>query len=330
MIKRLNRVGRTTLAGLIAFGATLGGITIAQALWSDNDNTIILPLPVGNVAFGVSTNVSSWPAPNENATTAPKGYPAVPLSSPLYIVIPGAVIAQIMDQTGPDPEWIIWPFTVYGRADGVFGMEYDLIQVGQSRRTLTVCEDDAGYEYACYENRVAHSLGNGGTASYQTLLGHSTLIVFPAALGRDCSNVPEVNRETTRNVHVLDAAGGLYPTAVEIVPSLRTQEDGYHPWCVALKFNHRPDTEYVADATVRGTGQSDDAIHVDFDQWRAWVAFPPIIPPVGTYGARGTAEGIGEDGSISRDHDENYFPIHPDPALEPDVLLRATPRAFRS
>ena len=302
------------------FVAATVGITAAQALWRDSDNTVVAPVPVGNVGFGVSTGfrTSDDDGTYVRETTVASAEDTF-RGVPLYVRVPGSVIQQVMDLAPPvfpymatdEPEqWVVWRFNVYGRADGHFGLNYDIEPVSQVQRgSDTVVRDLAA-----------------GVGSYQTLLGHSTMIVFPGSASGDCTAVPGI--EGSANVHAV-AAPNEPASGVSIIPASNGMIYASQPWCAAVKFNTTPDSEYIADARANALGYG-GRIHTHFDQWRAIVAFDPSIPPVGMYGARGTAEGTGEDGSISRDYDEWHSPIRPDPNNEPDVILRISPHVVTS
>ncbi|MCL2593910.1 MAG: hypothetical protein FWD83_00075 [Promicromonosporaceae bacterium] len=310
---------RSGVIGAIAFAVTLGGMAAAQALWQHGQTTVVAPLPIGNVAFGVSTGVltDSAETTTYERTTTVASAEDITRGVPLYVRVPGEVIAQVMNQRPPVfpdettdelVEWVTWRFAVYGRADGFYGMNYDVEPVSQVLRGT---------------DETVRSLADG-IGSYQTLLGHSTMVVFPAAENGECTAVPGV--PGGQNVHSI-ATPASPSTDMELIPNVSSTTTSRHAWCVGVRFNSILDGEYIAEAIASGLGL-DGRMHRDFDQWRAIVAFPPAIPPVGTYGARGTAEGIGEDGAISRDHDEWYAPVAPNPDNEPDVILRITPQVL--
>ena len=307
-------------AGVIAataFAAALGGMSTASALWTHQRSATVAPLPVGNVAFGVSTGVQT----DDEATTTYDRVTTVASAGdatrgePLQVRIPGAVIAQVTDQRPPifpdeeaghEVEWVTWRFVVYGRADGVFGMTYSV-------------EPDRQVERGT--DHTVRPLADG-IGSHQTLLGHSTMVIFPAAANGECTAVPGVTGG--QNVHAVVAPNEPATDVTMISTDIETTTSR-HTWCVGVRFNSTPDGEYIADAQTSGLG-FDGRLHRDVSQWRAIVTFPPAIPPVGIYGARGAAEGIGEDGSIARDHAEWHSPLTPNPDNEPDVLLRITPQ----
>lgn len=286
--RRRARWRLATLGAVVSVGA-VGGLSTAQALWGIRNEVTLAGAPVGSVAFGVSTQDD--------------GEVITSLGDPLGLRIPGAVIAEVMNQSGLDPDPVVWRFTMHGRADGLLGMEFDVDAIAQLYRGT---------------DTVVRSLIDGA-GSAQTLLGHSTMVIFRAGPGGDCYAVPDV--DTSRNVHLIDAEG------VELVTPGLSVDEAVQQWCVAIRFNVQADGEYIAEGHARGTG-ADGFPHAHFDPWSAYVAFPPSIPPLGNYAARGAAEGIGEDGMTARDFDEWYSPISPDPAGEPDVLLRATPRVI--
>ena len=200
---------------------------------------------------------------------------------------------------------MIWRFQVTGAALGIAGLDYDITlgdQVWHDGRSAALTE---------------------GVAQEGTLLADSTVRIYPAGLGDDCSVIPDapVDGEAAVNVHLLDAsdrtlqAPAANPTGTEVTQT----------WCVAMLWNHRADGVYVSEASARGIAV-DGSENRDFDTWDAAVAFPASLNAIGVYDHTAWAEGTGDDGTLSRDDSSWSGSVHPDPAGEPDLVIRIDPR----
>jgi hypothetical protein len=272
--------------------ATFGLMTAAHALWTVNDTVLLPTVATGSVTFAARAD--------DGARTVSAG------GAPVTLTLPGARIAEVLEETGPDPQPVFWRFTASGAALGITGLVYDV------RVTAQVAADGTSVDLS------------GGVARPGTVLAGSTLTVYPAVAGGDCSGVPAapapVEGEARRNVHVL--AGTQHVL----------QEPGTNPagepvsqeWCVAMIWNHDSDGRYANDVHVTARGE-DGTASAALAQWRAGVAFPPLLEASGTYAGRGSAAALGEDGTTSRAHSDWWAVLHPDPAGEPDVTVTLDP-----
>jgi hypothetical protein len=147
-------------------------------------------------------------------------------------------------------------------------------------------------------------------AAKGTVLAGSTMRVFQAADG-DCSTVPAAQGDLTGVV--------LQDTNANHPGDLITDE-----WCVSIIWNYDPDGYHLNNAAASGT--ADDARPVfAFAQFGAYIAFPASLDPLGIHKNTVSVQGIGEDGTISRDDDEFDALIFPDPSKEPAIPITLTP-----
>lgn len=274
------------IAGVMAFGV----VSTANALWTANDAVVVPELRTGAVTFGA--------AAESQRVLSTSG-------EPVEIALPGTEIATVLDQGGLRTEPVIWRFQVTGAALGIAGLDYDITlgdQVWHDGRSAALTE---------------------GVAQDGTLLADSTVRIYPAGLGDDCSVIPDapVDGGAAVNVHLLDAsdrtlqAPAANPTGTEVTQT----------WCVAMLWNHRADGVYVSEASARGIAV-DGSENRDFDTWDAAVAFPASLNAIGVYDHTAWAEGTGDDGALSRDDSSWSGSVHPDPAGEPDLVIRIDPR----
>ncbi|WP_158375380.1 hypothetical protein [Cellulosimicrobium cellulans] len=290
MSRRGARVAVTAQAtAVVVFGL----VTAAHALWSVDDVVLQPMVQTGSVAFA---------AGSEGAP------PTVSAGGAVVLTLPGSRVADVLDRMGPDPEPVLWRFTATGAALGIAGLSYD-VQV-----TAQVAPDGTRHDLS------------GGVARPGTVLAGSTMSVYPAAGadGTDCSAVPAApapaEGEAPRNVHA-------HAAAQHVLQQPGANPDGEpvtQTWCVALTWNHDPDGRYANDVHVVARG-ADGTSSRALDQWRAGVAFPPLLDASGTYAGRGSVAALGEDGTTSRAHDDWWAVLHPDPDGEPDVTLTLSP-----
>jgi hypothetical protein len=271
---------------------TFGLVTAAHALWSTDDTVFLPVVPTGSVAF---------------AARSGDGPAAVSVGgSPVTLTLPGTVVAEVLDRTGPDPEPVLWRFAASGAAFGITGLVYDV------RVTAQVAADGTTHDLA------------DGRALPGTVLAGSTMAVYPAAAGGDCAGVPAAPEpaegEPAGSVHTHAATGhvlqepGTNPTGEPVV-----QE-----WCVALAWDRAPDGRYAGDAHVVA-GAADGTSSRAVASWRAGVAFPPLLDATGAYAGRASVAALGQDGTTSRAQDDWQAVLHPDPSGEPDVVLTLAP-----
>lgn len=285
--RRLTRGGYVTgLAAAAALALALG----AQALWSDHGTGTGGSMKIGSVRFGA---------------TAEDGTPSTPADSEgggaVTVTLPGSTIVEVLDQTGLDPDPVIWRFSASGYAQGITGLVYDLTVTSQVHRDGS-------------ETPLSTGAGEDGT-----ILALSTMKVYPASVNGDCSSVPATPAEGTQNVHVFDSDGRVLQAAGAYAGGPTSQD-----WCVAILFNSPQDGSYANEARANGT---DEAGHLNnaMDRWSALVAYPPSLNSVGAYKNRADVLGLAEDGTYSRSQDWWSATLFPDPTLEPDVTITLDP-----
>ena len=275
-----------SLTAAIAGVMTFGAISTAHALWTTNDAVVVPELRTGALTFGASAD--------SQRVLSESG-------EPVEVTLPGSEIAAVLDQGGLRTEPVIWRFQVSGAALGITGLEYDVTigpQVWSDGRTADLTE---------------------GIAEEGTLLADSTVRIYPAGLGDDCSVIPD--GEGSANVQLTDAADrtlqepAANPTGAEISQT----------WCVAMLWNHRADGLYISEASAYGIAV-DGSENRDFATWEAAVAFPASLNAIGVYDHIAWAEGTGDDGTLSRDDSSWNGTVHPDPAGEPGLVIRIDPR----
>ncbi|WP_341955856.1 hypothetical protein [Microbacterium sp. LWH13-1.2] len=281
-----------SLTAAIAGVMTVGSVSTANALWTTNDAVVVPEMRTGALTFGASAE--SQTALSESG-------------EPVEITVPGSEIATVLDQGGLRTEPVIRRFHVTGAALGIAGLDYDITigpQVWSDGRTADLID---------------------GAAEDGTLLADSTVRIYPAGLGDDCSVIPDapegLEGEAGANVHLTDAVDrtlqepAANPSGVQISQT----------WCVAMLWNHRTDGLYASEASAHGIAV-DGSENRDFDTWEAAVAFPASLKAIGVYDHIAWAEGIGDDGTLSRDDSSWNGTVHPDPAGEPDLVIRIDPR----
>jgi len=280
---------RTILAVVIVIAAMLGITTVAYALWSDDAGVQIPPVAVGAVSFGAYGQGST------DVSYSPDG-------SPVTLTLPASEILKVLDQTGVDPEPVIWRFTVEGYAQGIAGMNVTIWmgeQIGP--------------------NGLGTSL-DSGNAREGTILASSTLKVYPAAVNGDCSAAPDTPEGPEQNLYLYDADDYLLQSPGAYAESPATQV-----WCVAMDYNQTPDAAYANEVQAIGTG-ADNQPHAAIDRWNAIVAFPPSLDPLGAYRNRVDVIATAADGTTSHASTTWDAMIYPDPDNEPDVTIICEPR----
>lgn len=275
-------------AGILTFGA----VSAANALWTTNDAVVISEMRTGAVAFAASAGAERMPSA---------------AGEPVEILLPGTEIAKALDEGGLRTDPVIWRFEVSGAALGIAGLDYDITLGPQ------VWPDGRSGELT------------SGVATEGTLLADSTVRIYPAGLGDDCSAIPAplvaAEGEPAANVHLFDTSDRMLqqpatnPAGLEITQT----------WCAAITWNHRADGLYVSEASARGLAV-DDSENRDFDIWEAAVAYPASLDAIGIYDHVAWAEGAGESGTLARDDSSWSGTVHPDASGEPALVIRIDPR----
>lgn len=285
----MRRLARPVLTVGVTVLAIAAGAATAMAFWSDAGTRTPADLAVGGVQFGAYGESGADPqySPDGGAVT---------------LTLPGSEIARVLDQTGPDPQPVVWRFTAQGYAQGIAGMVYDVSVASQQFADGAVTDLSSGM------------------AVDQTILAFSTMKVYPASVNGDCSSIPATPAGSPRkNVYVFDGSGHLLQHSGAYGGSAVEQE-----WCVALSYNQQLDGVYAND--VRATGTASDGSQIStIAHWSAAVAFPPSLDSLGDYLNRGDVVATADDGSLSRDSDLFRGAIYPDPSNEPDVTIVLNP-----
>jgi len=286
----MRRRTKKALITVILMAATLGISSVAYALWSDDGEVDIPAVMVGAVSFDGFSQTDPEPqySPDGSAVT---------------LTLPADEILGVLEQTGLDPQPVIWQFTTQGYAQGITGMNVSVSmgnQIGPDGTTTDL---------------------SSGNARSGTILAMSTTKVYPASMTGDCSHVPDTPAGEEKNIYVYDTDDFTLqsPGAYNTDPTTSTQV-----WCVAMDYNQTPDSVYANEVQAIGIG-ADGKPHAAIDRWSAVVAFPPSLEPLGVYRNRVDVFGTAQDGTISHASAMYDAMIYPDPANEPDVTIILTP-----
>lgn len=288
----MKRVTRNTVIVGTAV-ALVAATSVANALWFSGAGADTPPFSVGAVTF--AAEVPGVAASSQHSDGG----------ASVTVVLPGSTVIEVLEQTSVDAEPVVWRFIASGAAAGIAGLNYSVAATAQTT-------DDG-----------SHDLGSG-IAQPGTVLEHSTVKVYRAAAGGDCSAVPEtpelLEGESPRNVYLfasddveLQAAGVMQPAALAL------QE-----WCVALDWNDAPDGTYVNDVRASGLAEDGGASGA-LARWHASVGFPPALDLLGTYRNRAVAEGTSEDTTTTKAGAVWFADVYPDPSGEPDIVFTLDP-----
>jgi len=276
--------------GASVLALVLTGAVTAQALWSSSMSVDVPAMPVGAVGFSAS----------------PVGTPDDAVASangePVSVRFPGAKLVELTARPIDDPGPVIWRFVARGAALGITGMDY--------RVTVTAQEGASG----------AYDLASG-VAQPGSLLEGSTLKVYRASLGGDCSAIPSVPEPATpRNVYVFGGDDVTLQQAGQAVAGEQSEQE----WCVAATWNAVPDGRYRNDATVSAIAV-DGGLNGAIDSWQALVGFPAALAMLGTYLSDAVADARAVDETRAQGQSRWGADIYPDPSGEPDVVITLTP-----
>lgn len=282
---------RTLITGGLVV-ALLGGALAASALWSAGTDADVPDVAIGAVRFGAASDAKPERVFSDGG-------------APVAVTIPGKTVIEVLEQTTIDADPVIWRFTASGAALGIAGLNY----------TVAVKEQagDGG----------THDLSSG-YAQPGTVLALSTLKVYPAGAGSDCSAIPATPApapgEDPRNVHVFDASDvELQAAGAALTGAESTQE-----WCVAIDWNSVGDGTYVNDVRVTSTAE-DGSSNGAVARWNADVGYPPALEQLGVYRNRASVEATAEDTTQARATSEWQADIYPDPSGEPGVVITLDP-----
>ncbi|QDE33458.1 hypothetical protein FIV50_00740 [Microbacterium foliorum] len=284
---------KAVIGGLALGALAASTVPAAYALWAMDDSVGIPAFNLGRVAFAA--------APTDGST----GLVYSKDGASVELTLPGAKVAEVLGQTGPDAAPIIWTFDATGWADGITGLVYD----------VSVTSQVAG-------DGSVHDLSTG-VGEENTLLKYSTLKVYPADAGGGCADVPATPEaaegELRKNVVVFEAQEHELQA-----PGAGTSGGSSQTWCAAMSFINAPDGSYVNDAYAQGTAE-DGKAYGALDTWNTSVSFPPSLPLLGTYLNEAEATGVAEDQTRPRDVDVWSAALYPDPSNEPDITIVLDP-----
>lgn len=278
------------VAGGVAVGLVLTGAAIANALWNASTRISVPSFPVGSVAFG------AYPS------NAPQALMSSTDGEAVTVVLPGSRLAEILTPPEDTTEPLIWRFTAQGSALGITGLDYS-IEVREQR-----FGDDV------------HDLASGH-ARPNTVLGKSTMKIYRAGLGGDCSSIPALPDDTDgRNIFVYDGDDVVLHEAGASDPNAPTVQE----WCAAVEWNAEDDGRYRNSVEVVGVGANGSQVGA-IDDWHAAVGVPPALDMAGTYRSLAEAHGVGENGTPAAGYARWEADLYPDGSTEPDVVISLHP-----
>ena len=287
-MKRSTRLVVTGGAVVALLGLGIG----AAALWNAQVGAKVADTSIGAVRFGAASE--TVPEPEYSATGAP-----------VTVTLPGKTVIEVLEQTSIDADPVIWRFTASGSALGITGLNYD----------VAVTQQVAG--------ETEHDVSSG-VAAPGTVLERSTLKVFRAGAGGDCSAVPATPEtaegETPKNIYVF----GGDDVSLQEPGAARDGSESSQEWCAAISWNSVADGTYVNDVQVTGVAE-DGSINGAVDRWNSQIGYPPALEILGTYFNRAVVEATAEDTTTARAKAEWEADIYPDPSGEPDVVIALDP-----
>lgn len=293
-MKRSTRNLLTASAVVCLMGAGFA----AAALWSSRADVSVPSVSLGSVRFGAAA---------EAAPTGPETDPNFSVGGEaVTVTLPGKKLIEVLDQTSIDAEPVIWRFTAQGSALGITGLNYDVSVTEQVK-----------------EGEPAHDVSSG-IAKPGTVLERSTLRVFRAGAGGDCSAVPEIPQaaegEPKKNIFVF-AGGDVELQAAGAAPA---GEESSHEWCAAMTWNAVADGTYVNDVHVVGVAE-DGSQSGARARWHSQVGYPPALELLGVYRNLATVEATAEDTTKAKATAQWDADIYPDPSGEPDIVISLDP-----
>lgn len=294
----MRRRTRNLLIGGLAV-TFLGGGLVANALWNARTDAPVPDFSIGAVRFSAAPSAPIAPGEEPTSHVFSEDGGAV------HVTLPGSKIIEVLEQTSVDAEPVIWRFTAKGTALGITGLTYDVRATEQR------------------SSEGSHDLSSG-VAKAGTVLEQTTVKVYRAAAGGDCSAVPETPElaegDTPKNVHLFDASEVELQAPGAAVTGAETEQE----WCVALDWNDVADGMYVNGVQVTGLaedGSSSGAVA----RWHAAVGYPPALDLLGTYLGRAVADGTAEDTTHASARADWAADLYPDPSGEPDIVFAIDP-----
>lgn len=288
----MKRRTRLTLISAAVVALMAGGFA-AAALWNARVGAEVPDVAIGAVRFGAA------------AETAPGQRVFSEGGAPVTVTLPGKTVIEVLDQTTIDAAPVIWRFSASGAALGIAGLNYD----------VAVTEQVTGEE--------SHDV-SAGIAKPGTVLELSTLKVFPAGAGGDCSAVPATPEpaegENAKNIYVFDGSDAELQQAGTALDGTESERE----WCAAISWNSIADGTYVNDVRVTGTAE-DGSSNGALAGWHSQIGFPPALELLGVYRNLATVEATAEDTTKAKASAEWDADIYPDPTGEPDIVISLDP-----
>lgn len=288
----MKRQTRTILiAGSVV--ALMGGGLAASALWNTGVGVDVPDVAIGAVRFGAAPQ----DAPEQRAFSA--GGEAVQLT------LPGSALVEAAERAASGTGSVVWRFVASGSALGITGLNYDVAATAQIV---------AG---------ASHDLSTG-VAQPGTVLERSTLKIYRAGAGSDCSAIPATpdlgGGETPKNVIVYDAVDVELQAAGAALDGAESAQE----WCVALDGTGIVSGTYINDVQVTGTGE-DGTPNGATDRWHSQVGARQTPDGLGIYRNRVTVEATTEDTTHARASAEWNADVDPGPSEEPDIVIALDP-----
>lgn len=271
----------------------MSGALAASALWSSGADVDVPDVEIGSVRFGAEPQNAAGERTFSEA------------GAPVTVILPGATVIETLDQTSIDAPPVIWRFTGGGAALGIAGLNYDVAVTEQ-------ISGDESYDIS------------SGIARPGTVLERSTLKIYQAGAGDDCSAVPATPElgegETPKNVY-------RYGTEDVVLQAPGTALDGTESvqnWCAAITWNGVADGTYVNDVRVTSLAE-DGTVNGGVARWHSQVGFPPALEMLGIYRNLAAVEATAEDTTKAKATAKWEADMYPDPSVEPDIVITLDP-----
>ncbi len=278
------------LASVIGGAVACALVSGAHALWSVNGVEATSSMLVGDVSFAANPEADTTQATYSSAGEA------------VDVTLPGTALITVLDQTGIAPDPVIWRFQARGFGQGITGIDFDVAVTSQVATDGTVIDISDGF------------------AGENTLLSFSTIKVYPAAAGGDCSAVPDTPEDADgENVHVYDGDAHELQAAGAYADGETVQD-----WCVAMNYNLDPDGTYLNTVSATGAGEDGSELTA-LTEWTSAIGFPPSLNALGEYVNSAESTGTGQDGTETSGSSLWSSVIYPDPSNEPDIVISLDP-----
>ncbi|GAA1571367.1 hypothetical protein [Leucobacter aridicollis] len=287
-MKRSTRTAVTAGAVVVL----LAGGLAAAALWSARVGATVPDVTLGAVRFGAASETITEPSYSDGG-------------APVTVTLPGKTVIEVLDQTTIDADPVVWRFTASGNALGIAGLNYDVAVTEQVR-------DDEAHDVS------------SGIAQPGTVLERSTLKVFRAGDGGDCSAVPATPEtpegEDPKNIYVF----GNTDVELQAPGTALDGTEASQEWCAAISWNSVADGTYVNDVRVTSIAE-DGSANGAIARWHSQIGFPPALELLGVYRNLVVAEATAEDTTKAKASAAWDADIYPDPSNEPDIVISLDP-----